>query len=99
MKFDNTKYPWIEESHLIKRVSLEEAQAANMVSDERLSDKPVPFGFMNFAWGHLLSLYNEGDELWEYRNSPESWADLSGKEGYVLLRNGKIVDEITTGMS
>jgi hypothetical protein len=40
--------------------------------------------------------YREGDELYFFRSEKRSWRDLAGTEGYVLIRNGKIIDTVET---
>jgi hypothetical protein len=40
-----------------------------------------------------------GDELWEFDSSREDWMVGFGSSGYVLLRDGKIIDMIVLKMS
>lgn len=57
---------------LIKRYrSVEEAEAEHMVTDARLGDAPVPFGFSNGDWSQLLAIMQDGDELWTFSTSEE----------------------------
>lgn len=79
--------------------SIEEVEAENMVSDERLGSKPVPFGFSHGLWRQLLSKMQPGDELWTFSTSEESWANMSGRAGISLVRNGKEVDCIIGKMN
>jgi hypothetical protein len=44
----------------------------------------------------LETQYTEGDELYFFRSEERSWSDLSGMEGYVLIRAGRIVDDVIT---
>jgi len=44
----------------------------------------------------LETQYREGDELYFFRSEERSWSDLAGTEGYVLIRNGKIIDTVET---
>lgn len=41
----------------------------------------------------------EGGELYFYRSEGRSWSELDGAEGYVLIRDGKIIDLMETAMS
>ena len=43
--------------------------------------------------------YREGDELYFFRSEERSWSDLFGREGYVLIREGKIVSLVETNVS
>jgi len=81
---------------LKRKISVKEAEEAHLVSIPRLGDKPVPFGFINHKWVKLLSKMQDGDELWEYSNFP---GPLCGSAGIVILREGKVVDAITTMIS
>jgi hypothetical protein len=89
----------MDEDWLQKRVTVAEAEAAHAVKLEHLSPDPVPFGYLNERWQALLARMQEGDELWEFCSSPESWAHLAGREGIALVRDGKIIDSILTIMN
>jgi hypothetical protein len=78
-----------------RRVSIAEAEAEHMVTDKR--PEPVPFGFLNQEWKALLAQMIEGDELWLFRSSPESWATLRGREGIALVRKGEVIERVVTG--
>jgi hypothetical protein len=58
-----------------------------------------PFGFINALWENLKSKMQDGDELWEYKSGGESWENLAGREGIALVRDGKIIDLMLTGMN
>lgn len=90
---------YVQKSWLIKQVTVEEAEAAHMVRNDRLGKEPVPFGFQNKQWRALLEQITQGDELWEYSSPPESWRDLAGRAGIALVHNGEIVGSILTIMS
>ena len=84
---------------ITKYGSVKEAEAANMVTDARLGDAPVPFGFYNDAWNQLLSTMQDGDELWTFATSEESWEHLAGRAGVSLVRDGEIVRFVVTEMN
>lgn len=81
------------------RITVAEAEAKNMVQHEQLGPDPIPFGFENARWQNLLDQMQEGDELWEYCSSPDSWRHLAGRAGIDLVRNGKDIDSIVTLMN
>jgi len=81
---------------LIKKLTVEEAETLNMVSDKRLGPEPIPFGFLNHAWRNLKSLITEGDELWEFSSPKKTWEYLAGAEGVALMRKGKEIAHIIT---
>jgi serine/threonine-protein kinase len=73
-----------------RRVTVAQAEAEN---------GPVPFGHVNAQWRSLLAQMEEGDELWEYTTSPESWRRYAGRAGIMLVRNGRVVDGIVTSLN
>lgn len=81
----------LKHSFVKKYLSIEEAEKENMVTDTRLGDAPVPFGFNNHQWRELLAEMQEGDELWTFTTSKESWDNMAGRAGISLVRNGSEV--------
>jgi hypothetical protein len=84
---------------LQKRVTVEEAEAAETLVDKRLGPDPVPFGFGNAKWKQLIAQMREGDELWSFRSPRETWANMSGRMGYSLVRGGRVISSIVTLMN
>ena len=70
-----------------------------MVTDARLGDAPVPFGFSNGDWSQLLAIMQDGDELWTFSTSEESWKHLAGRAGISLVRNGEVIRSMVTKMN
>jgi len=81
------------------KISVEEAEAKNLVEDKRLGDEPIPFGFINYQWLNLIESMHEGDELWEFRSPQKSWDRFAGREGICVVRDGEVVGYIITGMN
>jgi hypothetical protein len=81
---------------LQKRLTVAEAEAAHMVRNDWLGPDPVPFGFVNGKWRALLADMQDGDELWAFSSSPESWAYLGGRAGIALIRHGEVVGSFVT---
>lgn len=77
-------------------LSVEQVESKYNLSDERLGPDPVVFGFMNNAWLKLKSQMLEGDNLQAFRSPPESWANLAGREGIAIVRNGEVIDMLIT---
>jgi hypothetical protein len=84
---------------LQKRLTVAEAEASYMVKDDRLGPAAVPFGFQNDKWRALRAEMQEGDELWEFTSPPESWANLGGRAGIALVRDGEVVRTLVTRMN
>ena len=79
--------------------SIEEVEAEHMVTDSRLGNAPVPFGFNNNEWRELLDMKQAGDDLWTFSTSDESWDNLAGRAGISLVRDSKIIYSIVTAMN
>ena len=82
-----------------KRTTINDAELENIVKDPRLDNVPLPFGFIFWRWVDFREKLREGDELWEFKSPQKSWDNLAGREGYCIVRDGKVVEHIITVMS
>jgi hypothetical protein len=89
----------IPKAWLERRTTVEEAERKHLVTDKRLGAKPVPFGFMYEKWARFKGQLREGDELWEFSSSEESWRHLAGRAGICIVRKGRIIDSIVTRLN
>ena len=80
---------------LRQKVTVQEAEAMNLVINEKWP-QGLPFGYLSSGWQELLHKKQDGDEIWTYGSSEESWANLMGQEGIALVRNGEIIDALIT---
>jgi hypothetical protein len=51
----------------------------------------VPFGHMNRYWQDFKRQLKPGDLLVFFRSDTRSWNGLYGREGYAIIRKGKVV--------
>ena len=56
----------------------------------------TPFGDQFPEWAQFKRLVRPGDCLMFFRSSPYSWEHAFGSEGYVLVREGRIVEILAT---
>ncbi len=89
----------IPKGWLKQKTTIEKAEQKHLVSDPRLGPKPVPFGFINDDWEKFKAGMRPGDELWEFESPPPSWADLAGRAGLCIVREGRIIATILTRMN
>lgn len=82
----------IPQSWLTKRVTLDEVETQHTYHGK-------VFGGLHEAWETLKSQIAEGDELWEFSSSSESWEHLAGRAGIALVRDGKAIDSLVTLMN
>lgn len=83
---------------LRQKITVEEAEAMNMVINEQWPHGR-PFGYVYWEWRELLHQRRDGDEIWIYRSSDESWEQMMGQEGIALVRDGEIVEAFITSMN
>ena len=79
-----------------KKVSVLEAEKNHM---ETVGNKQIPFAGNDDRWQAILSRMQDNDELWEYTSPDEMWEMLAGREGIVLVRDGKVIDNILLRMN
>ncbi|KAB2849063.1 MAG: hypothetical protein F9K44_09055 [Hyphomicrobiaceae bacterium] len=89
----------MDKDWLIERLTREQAEAENLVRNDRLGPDPVPFGFMNSEWQNLLTQMKAGDELWFFSSPGHFWENLAGRQGYCLVRAGRVVSQLVTRMN
>lgn len=61
--------------------------------------RAIPFGYINDKWEEFKALYSSGDCIYHFKTGPKSWAALYGREGYILVREGKIIHYILSALS
>ena len=86
---------------LIRKVDPLKIEEAFDLEHQEFYGKPrQTFGrksyFMEYKWNPFIAKMLKGDELWFYRLPAEFWQHLQGHQGYVLIRNGKIVAKVMT---
>ncbi len=82
-------------------LTVEEAEGRTMVNMTKDS-KPtmVPFGAFNHKWEVLKAKYaDNGGCLIYFITEKKSWESFSGRAGYLLIKDGKVIDSIVTKMN
>ena len=59
----------------------------------------LAFGYINNDWEALKAQYQDGDKIYKFSSAEETWENLMGRAGYVLVRNNQIIAEIITLMN
>ena len=88
--------PTSNKSWLQNEISKEEAEVGHIVE---IDGRKVPFGYTNYVWCKLLEKIQDGDRLYEFKSSDDSWQHLAGRQGIALVRDGEIVADIVTRMN
>lgn len=89
----------MKEEWLQEQTTVEEAEGENLVEDERLGPNPVPFGFQHDRWLRFKEQIRQGDQVWRFSSSADSWEHLAGRAGLCIVRDGEVVDSIVTVMN
>lgn len=59
----------------------------------------LPFAYMNDAWQAFTGQIRTGDLIYFFTSDKASWRGLFGREGYALIRDGKVVNVLITALS
>lgn len=100
-RYTDPKWLKVVQGWLRKKTSVEEVEAEWAKEQARGLRAEVrrPLGFINAQWETFKAQMQPGDELWTFRSDDGSWKMLAGREGYALVRNGEVIDEIVTVLS
>lgn len=60
------------------------------------SEVDAQLGMDRPRWLELRSMLCEGDELWLFCSSDESWYKRCGRSGYSIVRDGVIIKSLIT---
>jgi hypothetical protein len=73
--------------HLLERLSVQQIEKREQVSDPLGAAPELPFGHLNPTWTAFLQSTQSGDELWSFT---ARFADYSREQhsGYVIVRAG-----------
>jgi hypothetical protein len=95
--------PAVPKEWLDKKISIAEAEKMFPgVNDERVRSMPEiakPFGFLNARWEDLKAQMQPGDELWTFHSPSQTWQDLAGSGGVVVVRDGVPIQALVTVMN
>ncbi len=80
----------VERQHLRERLTVEDIEMREVVTDPLGAVPEVPFGHLNAAWNAFLNGHSDGTELWSFSaRSQTAWGGQELRSGYVMVRNGK----------
>lgn len=80
--------------------SIEQIEKESLKRMAESKDAPqVPFGFDNARWLKFKALYKEGDIILFFTTNNQTWYDLAGREGYMLIRDKRVIRTYITRMN
>lgn len=56
----------------------------------------IPFAFLNEEWKEFSSQYRERDEFYFHRSNYRTWANLGGRDMYILIRKNEYLGGFVT---
>ena len=88
----------IETDKLVE--ALQEEERNFFLSGKHISEKEeIENSLSQTQWRDFLSNLNHAEELWFFRFPDKYWEKMAGRQGYVILRSGKMVDYLYTFMN
>lgn len=55
--------------------------------------------YINSKYYHFNNSIEPGDELWQFSSNEMQWGGLVGRRGVAIVRDGKIVGGVVTGLN
>jgi hypothetical protein len=92
---DEETRPAVEPGELLQRLSIDEVERLETVTDPLGAVPPVPFGHLSANWVTFRSKLMPGDEIWSYAAvRPGNWGVEEESKGYAIVRLGLVVRHI-----
>lgn len=83
----------VKKEHMKAKVSIEEIELKEMVTDPLDAVPAVPFGYLNSAWQEFKGKLQLDDELWVFSAQWASeWGRVDQRSGYVITKRDKASD-------
>jgi hypothetical protein len=77
----------------VERVSVEQVETQPILNHQE------PFPADHDRWQELKRTMQTGDELWTFRSPEQEWDRHMGWQGLVLVRDGRLIDELVTAQN
>ena len=79
----------VEREHLLERMTVQEIEMREIVTDPLQAAPELPFGHLHAAWKEFLKGHAEGGELWSFSARWQTtWGRKELRSGYVLVESG-----------
>jgi hypothetical protein len=50
-------------------------------------------------WTPFVAVMQPGDEIWRFRSPGDTWANMCGRAGYSIVRDGEVLRSLVTLMN
>lgn len=79
----------VEREHLLKRLTVQEIEMREVVTDPLKAAPDLPFGHLNVAWQEFLQGKADGAELWSFSAQWQTtWGRKELRCGYAVVQDG-----------
>ena len=79
----------VERQHLQERLTVQEVERREVVTDPLKAVPELPFGHLNRAWQEFLTGYAAGSELWSFSAQWQTaWGSKELRSGYTIVQGG-----------
>jgi hypothetical protein len=83
-------------------IRLQEMTSLDLSEDNKreLLDRSDEFHeWVETRWNPFIASMLPGDELWRFRSPNRTWANMAGRAGYSIVRDGKVIRSLITLMN
>jgi hypothetical protein len=80
----------VSRKHLLKQLSVQDAEELEIVKDPLNCVPNVPFGFLNHAWHNFITHLSPMDTLWAFTAREICGFRMEERDGYAIVRFGWI---------
>lgn len=88
----------VEREHLLERLTVQEIEGREAVTDPLGAAPELPFGHFNSAWREFLKGHADGAELWSFSAHWQArWGRKELRYGYVVVQDGAPGAHFLTG--
>ena len=79
----------VERQHLQERLTVQEVERREVVTDPLKAVPELPFGHLNAAWQEFLNGHVDGGELWSFSARWQTtWGRKELRSGYTIVQGG-----------
>lgn len=79
----------VERQHLLERLTVQEVEKREVVTDPLKAAPELPFGHLNAAWKEFLNGQGDSGELWSFSaHWQTTWGRKELRSGYVMVQDG-----------
>ena len=93
---------WLTEKCLTtdpREIRLQEMASLELsvASKQELLNRSEQFNrWVETTWNPFIAEMMPGDELWRFRSPAKTWANMAGRAGYAIVREGKIIRSLVS---